>query len=436
MANINTEIKMQGNNDAWFTTNAATVYPANIQIFHTDGRYKFTDGTTALSALPFLGSASQSLAQTLAVGAIADRDIEIENYPDRRIKQVGTGNEIGVSFTDGTDLKLYHTDGVTETSVVVNNTGTVNVTAGSFKKDSVEVATVNDLLTKADKQNGLVSGGAITFQTVDGTGALNDMVVAAAEWYITPSNYITVSDTVFLNIALSAAGLQRWIGVYGDNTGTIIKVEGIESEYAAYPDTPANHALIRYALVTDSATSSGPDLSGYMLISSKANQADVKTATNDSKYTTSLSLANKVDTIPFYFGSNGGTFSPADSLVYYAFVPVTIPAITTTAKYGYLHVGGILVGVGGEFWVNSVIGSNEPSTLELEVRNSVGTLLATHVLSTAIMFDAALKSNRYVVNNLSFSIPNNSFLLMKLTAAPWVTNPTVCWGAGSLSIRH
>lgn len=56
MALVDAEIKMQGNDNTWFTTNAATVYPANIQIFHTDGRYKFTDGVTALSVLPFLGS--------------------------------------------------------------------------------------------------------------------------------------------------------------------------------------------------------------------------------------------------------------------------------------------------------------------------------------------------------------------------------------------
>jgi hypothetical protein len=57
MSNVNAEIKWQGNDNAWFTTNSSTVYPANIQIFHTDGRYKFTDGVTSLGALPFLGGA-------------------------------------------------------------------------------------------------------------------------------------------------------------------------------------------------------------------------------------------------------------------------------------------------------------------------------------------------------------------------------------------
>ncbi|MBP9688480.1 MAG: hypothetical protein KBE91_02640 [Bacteroidia bacterium] len=64
MSTVNSEIIMQGNNDAWFTANASVIYPANIQIFHIDGRYKFSDGINTLSALPFLGS--QTLAQTLA----------------------------------------------------------------------------------------------------------------------------------------------------------------------------------------------------------------------------------------------------------------------------------------------------------------------------------------------------------------------------------
>jgi hypothetical protein len=65
MATVNAEIKMQGNDNAFFTTNAAVVYPANIQIFHTDGRYKFTDGVTDLATLPFRGAGGISTTPTL-----------------------------------------------------------------------------------------------------------------------------------------------------------------------------------------------------------------------------------------------------------------------------------------------------------------------------------------------------------------------------------
>ena len=65
MANIPGEIVWQANNNTWFTTNAAEVFPQGITIYHTDGRYKFTDGVTALSALPFLGGSTLGLIQII-----------------------------------------------------------------------------------------------------------------------------------------------------------------------------------------------------------------------------------------------------------------------------------------------------------------------------------------------------------------------------------
>jgi hypothetical protein len=71
MSNVNAEIKMQGNDDAWFTANASVVFAGNIQIFHSDGRYKFTDGVTALSALPFLGGNGASYTLTTSeIGSV------------------------------------------------------------------------------------------------------------------------------------------------------------------------------------------------------------------------------------------------------------------------------------------------------------------------------------------------------------------------------
>ena len=68
MATVNAEIEFQDNNDAFFTTNAAVIYDAGIQIFHVDGRYKFGDGVTALSALPFRGEGSGSVAHNDTTG--------------------------------------------------------------------------------------------------------------------------------------------------------------------------------------------------------------------------------------------------------------------------------------------------------------------------------------------------------------------------------
>lgn len=143
------------------------------------------------------------------------------------------------------------------------------------------------LLGKADKQNGLVSGGAISVGTYGGTGTNNDIRVAAATWYISPSNYSTAGNTDFLDITFAATGLQRFVGFYGDSSNTITMVDGVESEYAAYPATPVGKALIGYILVTDSSAASTPDLSGYMLISSKATAADIIAGTDNAKYVTS-----------------------------------------------------------------------------------------------------------------------------------------------------
>jgi len=65
MANIPGEIVWQANDNTWFTNNAAEVYPAGITIYHVDGRYKFTDGVTTLSALPFRGDSSSSGVQSV-----------------------------------------------------------------------------------------------------------------------------------------------------------------------------------------------------------------------------------------------------------------------------------------------------------------------------------------------------------------------------------
>lgn len=439
---------MQGNNNAFFTTNAAVIYPANIQIFHTDGRYKFTDGVTQLSALPFLAAPLNYTPEDVAnkstnvntdqasntkypsVKAVYDwaislfvkkgtitnntilkgsgtdtaTDSTIENQSNGRttFNSAFDGAGIGQSNFDfntsvgglretynsitGT-LKEYFTNGVKGAEIgeasgyynlkvktffaiytlndniarffMDSSTGNFGFGSGGFtpaerveirdgklrindltpsqivetdaSKNLVSVAkqsgynlplgttagtvlegnritqtitngdtthapsgdVIHDiLLTKADKQNGLVSGGAISVGTYGGTGTDNDIRVAAATWYISPSNYSTAGNTDFLDIVLAAAGLQRYVGFYGDNTNTITMVGGAESEYAVYPSTPVGKALIGYVLVTDSAAASTPDLSGYMLISNKATMGDTLLAVNDSKYVTPLALSN------------------------------------------------------------------------------------------------------------------------------------------------
>lgn len=98
MSDVNAEIKMQGNDNAFFTTNAAVVYPANIQIFHTNGRYKFTDGVTALSALSFLGGSTLGLIQIIDLDGDFFTDLATASAYISTVTSATITNE---SYSDG-----------------------------------------------------------------------------------------------------------------------------------------------------------------------------------------------------------------------------------------------------------------------------------------------------------------------------------------------
>ena len=106
MANIPGEIVWQANDNTWFTTNAAEVYPAGITIYHVDGRYKFTDGVTALSALSFLGGGSGVQSVTGPQVDDTDPNNPIVN-PLGLIKIVDLKGEI---FTDLATAHTYLTN--------------------------------------------------------------------------------------------------------------------------------------------------------------------------------------------------------------------------------------------------------------------------------------------------------------------------------------
>jgi hypothetical protein len=156
---------------------------------------------------------------------------------------------------------VWKNDGNPIENILLQSNITQTITSGVTDKASSEDVVFRTFITKADKVNGLVSGGAIT----TGTFGANNIRVAATTWYISPSNYSTVGNTDFL-VALSSAGLQRYVGFYGTTSNTITKVEGTESEYAALPTQPANTAVIGYLLVTDASAEAAPDLSAYATI--------------------------------------------------------------------------------------------------------------------------------------------------------------------------
>jgi hypothetical protein len=55
---VTTTLQYQMNNNSWFSSNASLILKLGEPAYHINGTYKIGDGVTALSALPWLGSAS------------------------------------------------------------------------------------------------------------------------------------------------------------------------------------------------------------------------------------------------------------------------------------------------------------------------------------------------------------------------------------------
>ena len=202
----------------------------------------------------------------------------------------GTYTDTDVALIYSIKIKAINYSNLTYTNIIetvelsdfpISQTLTNGVTDKAPSEDTV----IDALLGKQDKVNGLTSGGVITI----GTFGANNVRVAAAVWFISPSNYTTAIDTDF-SVALSSAGLQRYVGFYGNTSNAIVKVEGTESEYAALPTQPANTALIGYILVTDSAAGIAPDLSTYATIDPR-----VLTITSSATPTIDVSLYDIVN---------------------------------------------------------------------------------------------------------------------------------------------
>lgn len=174
---------------------------------------------------------------------------------------------------------------------------------------------INKLLAKADRKSEILTGGIITVGTFGGSGVNNDIRVSAASYYILNQGAYNSLQTDFNDIALSSAGNQRYIGLYGTTLGTITKVEGVEAPLASFPAQPADTCLMGYVLVTDSASSSTPDLSGYLLKSDKATAANVSSGSSDSVYMTPSSFANSVTTTTVVSSSTPTPVVSANKLI-------------------------------------------------------------------------------------------------------------------------
>jgi hypothetical protein len=170
MSNVNAEIKMQGNDDAWFTANASVVFADNIQIFHNDGRYKFTDGVTALSALPFRGAGSSYTLTTSEIGSVINgatsatpNDTDLVMSVDTSVAKKNTWTQIK-TFLNTYFETLFVKKGTLTNNTILKGSGTDTATNSTIVDDGADVSFIGNGTSPIVNwvSNGTTHAGEIT----------------------------------------------------------------------------------------------------------------------------------------------------------------------------------------------------------------------------------------------------------------------------------
>jgi hypothetical protein len=205
-------------------------------------------------------------------------------------------------------------------------------------------------------------------------------------------------------------------------------------EYANLASFPATGQSGKIYLALD--TNKVYRWSGSVYIEVAANSgvwgAITGTITNQTDLQTALDA--KVSILPLYFGSAQNTLNPADSTTYY-FANTSGPSTGFISRYIPISSALTVIACSFEIWVNSTIGSSENSQIDLLVYNSSDVLQSTNSISNTVKWNNASKTNKYFITGLNYSIPANSYIVLRLITPAWVTNPTVTWGTFNLSIK-
>ena len=186
MSNVNAEIKMQGNNDAWFTTNAAVVYPANVVIYHTDGRYKYTDGVTALSALTFRGAGGS--ATWGGITGTLSNQTDLQTVLNNKEPLKGSDDNY---VTDAQLVVIGNTSGTNSGDNATNSTS--NTYADGKVADSI----TNGVTTIAPSQNAVFDALALK--------SAGTIIITSGTSFTTPSD-ITASTIFFIELVGAGGG--------------------------------------------------------------------------------------------------------------------------------------------------------------------------------------------------------------------------------------
>lgn len=300
----------------------------------------------------------------------------------------------------------------------------------------------NSLPYVGNFNSALLTGGVITVGTYSGTGTNNDIRVTASTFFIRGSGSYSAIQTDFADIALSSAGTQRYIGLYGTTSNTISKVEGSEAALAAYPATPANTVLIGYVLVSDAAISSTVDLSGYVLKSEvTAIPVDGSSLPCSSNGVfDALALKQDSSSAIGYCLAAGwaafGVLTPADATTYYfGYVGNNSTTSSPQGRDIPVPVSGSIRTVGIMIYVTGTPATSEDSTFSVEIYSSNGTFVSSNIISTTIKWNVATRDNRYTITGLNIPITQGQFIAIKMVTPTWVTNPTNTFGSVLMYVK-
>lgn len=409
MSTVNAEIKWQGNDDAWFTANASEIFDANIQIFHVDGRYKFTDGITALSALPFRGSGSNYTLTTSEIGSVINgadsatpNDTDLVISVESSVAKKNTWTQIK-SF-----LKTYFDSIYTTTSAVASQitsalSGYVNT--GGLTTNYIPKASDSDTLSNS--------------QIIDDGTNVGIYVTPTARLHVkgtdsTFNNYVAKFDN-FSDAAIMYLRNDRAAFFYG-----VVNLDNLTSSQIV--ETDANKNLISAAKGTaynkNFGTTSGTVLEGDRITQTITNGVTDKAPSEDAVFD---ALALKKDT--FILLTAASRINPADATTYYMGISAIVPNTTATnfafkIGYDFRLIGAVITSV-----TTGIAGTAENNTINFRnITTATSSLISNSVKTNA----TATASINQTVTGLNITGTSTDDVCIEWITPTWVTNPTTC----------
>lgn len=117
--------------------------------------------------------------------------------------------------------------------------------------------------------------------------------------------------------------------------------------------------------------------------------------------------------------AHAGSFSPADSTIYY--FGGSYSNLPTNASTGYYKLAvpksGVITGATINTSNIGTLGTTEASTMVIRVNNTTD-----YALSTTVAYDTI--SSVYTISGLNIPVMAGDYLQIKWTTPAWVTNPT------------